>query len=405
VCKRGIIAIAAMLASALWGAPLLGQDPGDGAPTGTEMASLAPAAQGSEKFAGTTAADVGQIRRSEAPSPGSGARPAPDAGATPEQWSGAAATATAPASDGASGGGAASAHPTESEIYSRRIERKKLIHSIFSKLREQVEVLEKAQSAALVPLPEDLPPEALDVDEEQVPGTRTGSVLDEPGAGASGRKTKSTRPGRSRGRTKIGGGEGNEVARDPGGEAGGTYTVQKGDTLGRIAAKLLGSSRKATVIAKANGMAITDPLMVGRQLVVPGAGALDEANLGDVEVQRAEVAGKRARSAAQQAGKGASRPSRTARKPKNPESEAVLDYTNYDFTMYAVKPGDTLGSVSNVFYGGGGGKDLIRKYNKLGPGDAELKAGERILIPVPKPPSKQKATDERVEKAKKKSVF
>ena len=47
------------------------------------------------------------------------------------------------------------------------------------------------------------------------------------------------------------------------------YTVAAGDTLGRIATTTLGTSRKASELAAANGMKVTDPLRIGQVLRIP----------------------------------------------------------------------------------------------------------------------------------------
>lgn len=48
------------------------------------------------------------------------------------------------------------------------------------------------------------------------------------------------------------------------------YTVQPGDTLGKIAAKFLGSASRYTEIAEANNMDNPNALSVGQVLVIPG---------------------------------------------------------------------------------------------------------------------------------------
>ena len=48
-----------------------------------------------------------------------------------------------------------------------------------------------------------------------------------------------------------------------------TYTVKKGDTLSKIAARLLGSASKWQAIAKANGLRNPNSLKVGQVLKLP----------------------------------------------------------------------------------------------------------------------------------------
>lgn len=55
------------------------------------------------------------------------------------------------------------------------------------------------------------------------------------------------------------------------GQTGGTYTVQRGDTLGKIAKRVLGSSQKWREIARANPSVNPNRLNVGETLVIPGA--------------------------------------------------------------------------------------------------------------------------------------
>ena len=54
------------------------------------------------------------------------------------------------------------------------------------------------------------------------------------------------------------------------GQTGGTYTVQRNDTLGKIAKRLLGSSQKWREIARANPKINPNRLNVGETIVVPG---------------------------------------------------------------------------------------------------------------------------------------
>jgi nucleoid-associated protein YgaU len=312
------------LVFALSGAPLWAQD---GPPSDADLASVAP--QGDP----------------------AGAKPA---------------KGDAPVSDGNS-----------KEVYGKHVERVKKIRSLFDKLKVQVEAMETQQETTVAQLPPDLPPEALATEDDPVPETEQPSVLDEapnrkkPKAGAIASKPSE---------------DDRELAESAGGSTG-TYTVKSGDTLGKIASKLLGSQKKAERIAKANGMKVGEPLKVGRELIIPGGGRIED-TVGDVAVGTAPKEKKSKDS------------KKKERKPKNPASEPVLDYSNYDFKMYVVKPGDSLSKIAKAFYESGNGAELIRKYNKLGGSATKenpLKAGEKILIPLPK----QKASEERYEKAKK----
>lgn len=55
------------------------------------------------------------------------------------------------------------------------------------------------------------------------------------------------------------------------GQTGGSYVVKRGDTLGTIAKRLLGSSQKWREIARANPSLNPNKLMVGETIVIPGA--------------------------------------------------------------------------------------------------------------------------------------
>jgi len=261
------------------------------------------------------------------------------------------------------------------EVYAKNVARVKRIKSLFAKLRDQVEAME-TPNTQIASLPQELPPEALDIDDDSMAGDGS-SVLDEAPAANSRRKNGK-------------GGKSQVVAH----ANGATYRIQKGDTLEKIAKRLLGSAKKVGALAKANGITASTPLKIGRELVIPGGrqstGALEDANLGDVAVGESDT---------KHAAKGTKSAKATTRKPKNPGSEPVLDYSNYEFKMYVIKPGDSLPKIAKAFYEDGGGSDLIRRYNRLGSKNetAVLKPGEKLLIPLPK----KKANDDRYEKAKK----
>jgi nucleoid-associated protein YgaU len=277
---------------------------------------------------------------------------------------------------GHSGGAEALANdndPHSKEVYSKNVERVKRIKSLFGKLKQQVDTADTAQQQ-VSNLPKELPPEAMEIDEEPMPG-QGASVLDEAPPAPKAKKDKKSKKS---GKTAVASAEKH-------------YKVKKGDTLAKIAKKLLGSTKKANLIAKANGLTAGASLKPGRELVIPGSSHIADSDLGDVAVGEPEAPTKVAKKDKKEKKKGPS--------PKNPNSEPVLDYSNYEFSMYTVKAGDTIGKISKAFYdNGGGGGDLIRRYNKLGKGDnLALKPGEKLLIPLPK----QKKSDDRYEKAKK----
>lgn len=309
---------------------------------------------------------------------------AQDAAPSDAEMASAAPAGGATASKDKDAGDAAQSDGNSKEVYGKHVERVKRIKSLFDKMKSQVESMEQVQQAPQVAqLPPDLPPEAMATEDDPAPAPDEASVLDEaPKKPAKGKKA----PKHDAHIASVDGDDEREPAQAAG--KGGSYTVKPGDTLGKIAAKTLGSSKKASQIAKANGMGVSEPLKVGRSLVIPGGAMTAESAVGDVAVGPKEKAPK------------AAKKEKKERKPKNPASEQVLDYSNYDFKMYVVKPGDSLSKIAKAFYESGNGAELIRKYNKLGGAagkEAPLKSGEKILIPLPK----QKASDERYEKAKK----
>lgn len=60
------------------------------------------------------------------------------------------------------------------------------------------------------------------------------------------------------------------------GQTGGSYTVQRGDTLGKIAKRILGSSRRWRELARANPAINPNRLNVGETLMIPGAAPVSQ---------------------------------------------------------------------------------------------------------------------------------
>lgn len=60
-----------------------------------------------------------------------------------------------------------------------------------------------------------------------------------------------------------------------------TYTVQRGDSLWRIAEQLLGTGTAYTELARANGMSPDGTIHPGQELIIPGAPPLPEARSGE----------------------------------------------------------------------------------------------------------------------------
>jgi nucleoid-associated protein YgaU len=60
------------------------------------------------------------------------------------------------------------------------------------------------------------------------------------------------------------------------GQTGGTYTIQRGDTLGKIAKRILGSSKRWRELARANPQINPNRLNVGETLMIPGAAPMNQ---------------------------------------------------------------------------------------------------------------------------------
>jgi nucleoid-associated protein YgaU len=60
------------------------------------------------------------------------------------------------------------------------------------------------------------------------------------------------------------------------GQAGGTYTIQKGDTMAKIAKKTLGSTKRWRELARANPKLNPNKLIVGHTIVIPGPAVGEE---------------------------------------------------------------------------------------------------------------------------------
>jgi nucleoid-associated protein YgaU len=142
------------------------------------------------------------------------------------------------------------------------------------------------------------------------------------------------------------------------------YIVQPGDSLIKIARHHYGDPKGWTKIMEANGLNRESTIRVGDTLRIPSYTA--------------------------QKPRG-----RTARLAANAASEPRLDYSKYEYKLYNVQPGDTLGHIAARFYSDVRKQDLIKKYNPKALG-GPLKAGEKILVPLPR----SQAHDERYEQAR-----
>lgn len=124
-----------------------------------------------------------------------------------------------------------------------------------------------------------------------------------------------------------------------------TYRVRPGDTLNSIAARVLGSERHASAIAKANPFKDPQRLRVGEEIRIPrDPGNIQGRDTGPAKPERA--AGGR---------------------------------------DYKVESGDTLSSISKQFYGTVRHADLIFEANRATlKSPDELREGQTLTIP-PKP--------------------
>ncbi|MBI4867468.1 MAG: LysM peptidoglycan-binding domain-containing protein [Candidatus Wallbacteria bacterium] len=156
------------------------------------------------------------------------------------------------------------------------------------------------------------------------------------------------------------------------------YKVQRGDTLARIAKKFFGSGQKFYLIADANGLAPTDRIRVGQELVIPQD---PEAKATAPRAARPAARATAHSAAAADSGAKTGQEKAPAAPKAAAPAEGKLDYASYDFKLYQVQAGDTFASVADKFYGGKGDPSLIKLYNNK---KETLKPGEKILIPLPK---------------------
>ena len=137
------------------------------------------------------------------------------------------------------------------------------------------------------------------------------------------------------------------------GDTQGGYVVQPGDSLIKIARTIYGTPKAWTRLAEANGLAKDSTIRAGDTLVLPSFEGRAAAGY---------VQGARQRAA---------------------QAAPAMDYTNYDYKLHNIQPGDSLSGIAAQYYGDGQGYQLIESYNAkvLAQG---LRAGEKLVIPVPK---------------------
>jgi nucleoid-associated protein YgaU len=136
--------------------------------------------------------------------------------------------------------------------------------------------------------------------------------------------------------------------------------VESGDTLGRIALRTLGSSRRASDIARHNGFDLEDPIRVGQVLRLPAAAA--PATSGATPpVARA--------------------PATTARSPAPAAVPAPATGRDArDRRRHRVSPGENYYRIAVMHYGSGGRWREIASANGLDPEDP-LPVGRELVIP------------------------
>jgi nucleoid-associated protein YgaU len=127
--------------------------------------------------------------------------------------------------------------------------------------------------------------------------------------------------------------------------------VEKGDSLGAIAQRTMGSSRKAAELARYNGMSLDSPIREGQVLRVPPAAPAAAAS---------------------------STAPRTAAAPKSPGA-APAPSADHD-RSHRVEKGDTLFALAKRFYGDGSQFRRIADANGLDP-EEPLRAGRELRIP------------------------
>lgn len=278
------------------------------------------------------------------------------------------------------------------QIYLKNISRVKRIKQVFGKLRQQVELMDEVHQLAQ-PM---APSSPIFVPFEQVQPQQ--NVRPEPPRRVAPSAPKA--PMRPMAMAK----NSEPTASDTSGAD--HHVVARGETLSHIARQYLGSAKKATILAKANGISVKSPLKIGQKLRIPGHATLDSSNLAAVTVKkripRPETAPLRksepeaSKSPAVSRSPAVSTPApapvqvAAAAAPTTRNSASsrspVLDYSKYHFKMYVVKKGDTLETVKRTFYQGNedvDAIDLILRINHRTE-DYILKPGDKLIIPLPK---------------------
>ena len=153
------------------------------------------------------------------------------------------------------------------------------------------------------------------------------------------------------------------------------YTVEKGDTLGGIAQRTLGTTRRAAELARCNGIALDTPLQVGQVLRMPSSPPAPPPP-GPAAAATRDAAGIEAES-----GRGLRLKSGAVPRillpeaaPGPPGSARVPGRT------HRVVTGDSLFSLARRYYGDGTKFGEIARANGIDP-EETLRPGRELLIP------------------------
>lgn len=156
--------------------------------------------------------------------------------------------------------------------------------------------------------------------------------------------------------------------------AGSTYTVQSGDTLGKIAKK---AGVSVSALAAANNMTVQKPLKIGQTLTVPGGSAVASSTSEETKKPVHKKKTEAKKDAAAKTGKDAKKED-TAKKDDT-KAEATKDAAaaSADSSSYTVKHGENIWTIA---------KKLKVKATDLAKANnistkATLKTGQKLVVP------------------------
>ena len=158
--------------------------------------------------------------------------------------------------------------------------------------------------------------------------------------------------------------------------AGSSYTVQSGDTLGKIAKK---AGVSVSALAAANNMTVQKPLKIGQTLTVPGGSAVAASTSEETKkpVHKKKTEAKKDAAATAKTGKDVKKDD-TAKKDDT-KAEATKDAAaaSADSSSYTVKHGENIWTIA---------KKLKVKATDLAKANnistkATLKTGQKLVVP------------------------